>query len=378
MIRRRDIPSRQLHQLERAVAGASLVGWLTSLILVVVGLAIGGSVRSYFLLFAAMMPFLILQALWRALCFAMRAPRRAALCDGIWLVVQGSLYAIMLLLGLRSGLWFAAGWGVGAAAGGIAFSWRRGVWPSPRSLRSHLVAYRDLIPNLVGEFGAAAGVSQSVPYALTTVMDLEAIAAIRAGQVELGLLNIPLQGLGPLAMAYAVQAYARGRHELQRLLRACAVGGGVLIVGYGFAVSILPVALMHHLVGPNAPSARPLVIPLTLMLLGQWLSFVAFMGLRARADVRITFVLQGCISVVLVTVALVGGAEWKAAGACWGMAFVNLVGSAVAWQFHVHRMRIAHTSSMESPSADPPRKMGDEPWLSLRQAPNLDAARLDL
>ena len=340
MIRDRPDKEAQQQSLDRAVSAGTCVGLVFSMALLPIGLLSHDPIRGYFILFGVLMPFLMLQALWRAACFAARDPRAATLCDGIWLAVQGVSSLVLALLGIRSALWYAASWGFGAAAGGVTFSIRARVWPRLTNLRAHLAEYRDLIPNLVGEFIAAAGVNQTLPYILVPIVALAGIAAIKAGNLELGLLNVPLQGLGPLAMAYAVRAFRQGQAELRKLLRVCVIGGGALILAYGVGVSLIPVSLLHHVVGPNAGSAQPLVIPLAIALLGNWTAYVAYMGLRARLDVRITFIIQIGISALLLAGVLVGAVTAGVVGACWGMAVAYCLGAATAWLFHFGRMRV--------------------------------------
>jgi hypothetical protein len=343
MIRPREDPEEQRRNLERSVSAGSTIGVMASVPLIAAALISGPARRPFLFLFAAMMPVLVLQALWRASFLAERAPAKAAKLDGIWFVVQGLTSAILLGLDIRGGVWFAGSWGLGAAAGALWVSYRTDTWPHVERLRSHLREYRDLTPNLVGEFAAFSGVIQTMPYALAPIVGLDGIAAIKAGQLELGILNIPLQGILPLSVAYAVRAYSRGADELRKVLRKPALVGGVSIVVVGVAISLLPARLMYHLVGPNASAAKPLVLPLAAALLGMWLCNTAFAGLRARADVRITFILQSAISLTFLAAALLGGAKAGPVGACISMAVANLLGAGLAWAFHLSRMHAAES-----------------------------------
>ncbi len=109
----RDRPDKEAQQqnLERAVSAGTFVGLVFSIALLPIGLLSHNPIHGYFILFGVLMPFLMLQALWRAVCFATRNPRVAALCDGIWLAVQGASSLVFALLGIRSALWYAASWG---------------------------------------------------------------------------------------------------------------------------------------------------------------------------------------------------------------------------------------------------------------------------
>jgi len=329
-------------QLRTAVSTGAGLGLISGLLLVGVGLLFNSSVRGYLLLFGVMMPFLMLQAVWRYIYFALRDPKIAALCDGVWALFQTIAFAVLILRGDKDPFLFAASWGAAAAIAGLLFSLKLKVWPQMHTFVSHLREYRKLTPNLVGEFLALSGVNQSLPYVLAGVLGVTAVAAFKAGQLELGLLNIPLQGLGPLALVYGIREYEKGAQQLRSLLRLCVYGGGVAIVLFGLSISLfVPTNLMRHLVGPNASTAHPLILPLTFMLLGNWIAFVAFVGLRARADVRITFVLQAIISVLLLAACIAGSILGHVFGACWAMAAAYIIGSGGAWIFHALRLRHA-------------------------------------
>ena len=122
-------------------------------------------------------------------------------------------------------------------------------------------------------------------------------------------------------------------------------------------ISLIPVSLLYHLVGPNAAAAQPLVIPLAVSLFGLWTAGVAYMGLRARLDVRITFLIQIGISALLLAGTLVGAVRGGTVGACWAMALAYCVGAAVAWIFHLRRMRVdgrrVGTATTEDNSSEP-------------------------
>jgi O-antigen/teichoic acid export membrane protein len=329
-------------QLRTAVSAGAGIGLIAGFLLVAVALLFHSSVRGYLLLFGALMPLLMLQTVWRYIYFALRDPKFAALCDGVWAFFQTVAFIVLILRGNKDPFAYAASWGAAAAIAGLLFSLKLKVWPQIHTFVSHLREYRRLLPNLVGEFLALSGVNQTLPYVLAVVLGITAVAAFKAGQLELGLLNIPLQGLGPLALAYAIREYEKGAQQLRHLLRLCVYGGGVAILLFGLSLSLLiPIKLMRQVIGPNASPAHPLILPLTLMLLGQWIAFVAFIGLRARADVRITFILQALISGVLLVACIAGGTLGHLSGACWAIATTYIVGSGAAWIFHALRLRHA-------------------------------------
>jgi O-antigen/teichoic acid export membrane protein len=345
MIRFSARPASELNAQAPACLGLTLmVSVGCAFALIVPGLAISGPVKPYFIVMGCCLPGLLLQDCWRMQMYAAGQPARAALLDAGWAALQIISYATLFSLHTPSA-WYLGAWGISAALSGLTYSFWRRTWPSFRRGRQYFHDHRSLALNLAGEQASYIGATNIIPYLLTDIIGLVGVGALRAAQIILGFLNIPLQGLTPLLTRHAVRLQHEGPSRLLRFLVLGAAAGSLLIVSYGAAMLALPADIGTLLVGPNWRSARPLLAATTIMVLAQWLVVGAFIGLRARAEAQTSFYLRLIGSLLLLMAAPIGALMVGTQGAANGMAIASVLAAGLAWAVIIPRAKGTQAAS---------------------------------
>lgn len=311
-----------------AVLGAALLtAILCSLVLALCGLAVGGALRGPFIAMAAVLPLLLVQDAWRFIYFGQQRQDRACFVDIAWVVPQVALYGVVFTFGLASPVWLIVSWGGSAGVAAVAACVAAGAWPRIISGAQFLRSHRDLIPNLFFEYVAFTGTVQSLPYVIGGVAGLGAAGAIRGAQVVLGFFNVVRMGVVPIVTVAAIRTYAQRPRSLPRLISLYGGVMAVITLVYGLCVLAIPDSLGRALVGDTWSHARPLVLALTAMYVGQCVTEAVVTGLRARVAVAESLRLRIVVSTVLVIAALVGLFLAGVQGAAWGMAAGGLLGA---------------------------------------------------
>ena len=326
--------------------------------LAVAGLALGGRFTTEFVLVAISLPGEMMQATWRFAAYVRRKPAIAALSDGICIGGQLLAFGVLWGRGVRSPGAYVIGWGAPAALSALLFCLKQRISPSVRAVPSYLRTHRDLIPNLLGEYTASAGAAEALPYVLVLFLGLAALGALRAVQVALGVLNVPLQGLAPLITAQAARIYAFSPQRLPRLMGITAVGGSILIMTYGVVLLVVPDTVGKAIAGASWMHATVLIIPLTVLFLGQWITNVAFTAMRIRSEVHVTFRIGTDASMLLICMSVTGAVLARTQGAAWGMGTALIIAAVTSWA--VLRRRIALSKAALSPPEEPRLEVADE------------------
>jgi O-antigen/teichoic acid export membrane protein len=322
-----------------ACLGLTLVASLVfTFLLVTFGSFASDPLSVYLLAMGCSLPGLLIQDCWRMQMYAAGTPAHAAILDSIWATLQILMYALLLQVHAH-GAWFLGAWGLSALLSGLAYSFWLQTWPNiSRGLR-FFRQHRSLAVNVAGEQVAYIGTTNAIPYLLASIVGLVGVAALRAAQIVLGFLNIPLQGLTPLLIRHATRLHNQRPSALLRHLTSVAAGGSLLIVGCGLTILVLPNSFGVLLVGANWTTAQPLIAATTVMMMAQWIIVAAFIGLRARADARASFWIRVTGSGLMLGAAIAGGLLNGTAGAADGMAIASLGGAVIAWVVLIPRIR---------------------------------------
>jgi O-antigen/teichoic acid export membrane protein len=149
---------------------------------------------------ALCLPVLLGQDCLRYHAFAREAPRDAAVMDASWLVCQIVLFALFELLATgtsSSGITLA--WAGALLPGALWISVRERLWPALRRARSFWRAVKHDALRLLADSAIATIATQALPVVVAAAAGLAAAGALRGGLTMMGVINIVVAGLTPVA-----------------------------------------------------------------------------------------------------------------------------------------------------------------------------------
>lgn len=315
----------------RAASGSSLLlGVLAALLCLIAALAVRGDLGMALALLALVLPGHFLQDSFRMAAYAAADARRAAVNDGVRLVVQFTAIGVCIATGTTELTWYMASWGLGAWSGALVGIVQFG---APRAWRGSITWLRDNAPlsvRLGGEFAISMGGFTLTTTLLAAILGLAATGGLRFAQTLLG----PIQVLFGAVVSFMVPLLARrlaasGVRSLSRptvLVSLGCVGICVVVVGVLLA---LPDAAGRQLLGASWTTARAVLLPVGVTQCAQAVLLCVALPLKAmgRADVllRVTGV-QAPLSMAL---ALTGAFMTGIEGAAWGLAIGHGIGCLV-------------------------------------------------
>ena len=321
----------------RSVTGVGLVVGAFGALVFISGSLIfmQGTPQWAFVILGLSLPGLLLQDTWRYVFFTQGRPFQAFLNDLIWAVGLLLLLVLEIVLDVISTPTALLAWG---AAGGVAGAFglvQARLVPRVRSAREWWRRQADLAPRFLGEFGAIIASSQAALFVIGAIAGLAAVGEIRAGQLLLNPLNVLFFSAGPIAIPVLARLASRpSGGELYRATISGALGLGVLAMIWGGVLLAAPDAAGHFILGDAWSAARPLLLPLTLWMVGAGFTLGIMLGLRAVAAARESFRARLLSSPLAAIGGAVGAKVDGGRGAAWGLALASL-GQATVWLFHL-------------------------------------------
>lgn len=307
-----------------AVVASLLLGAIVALLMVVVGMAIGGSVGRGLLIFSPWIPFALLQDFWRSVLFRDSLGRSAAANDGLWLVVM--LVALIPAWMLGADWAIVAAWGLGALSGALlGFAqtrlwfvsplvalrlWRRDLWPFGRWLFVGSIAY---------------GVSsQANVFLIAALLGPAALGGLRAVETVFAPLSLVLPAVSLPALPIMTRRLAIGPNEGKRF--AVQVSG--LLAGITATYVILAGmggdTLLRGVFGDSFVGFDSLILPIAIqqvvMATGGGFDLLLQGGKRGRAIVLL-FMATAPLGLALVGITAAAGTIVTVA---WGLVVVRL------------------------------------------------------
>jgi hypothetical protein len=323
-----------------AATGALLaIGAIAGAIMGVAALLLGPPARQAMLVFAAFMPFLLLQDGIRFGFFAGGSPKRAFWNDLIWGAGTFLLLAVVLWSGTDSlpalmSCWGAAG--LVAAAVGVQ---RIGQIPRINAVAQWFRDHGDLGRRYIVESGFAQGGGYLALFAVSAIAGLSALGAINGARVLFGPINVLYTGLMAFAVPEGVRLLSRNPERLVPTVRRFGIVLAIPALVLGGVLFLLPTSVGQALVQESDWSAiRELLAPTALLVSAQGYSDSRKAGLRIVADARQSMWAQIYASPFVVVGAAVGAALFESRGAAWGMAFAAGV-AAFIWVYMFARSR---------------------------------------
>ena len=235
----------------------AIVGAATSVLMVIVGLAIGDPLGRSLLIFAPWTGVAMVQDHWRSVMFRDQRGRDAAVNDIVWAL--GMLAMLPVALTFQSDWVIAATWGAGAAAGALLGIWQVKLKPS-RPLNAIQWWKREL--RYLGSWLAIQNVVFSAGAQLTVVLLAAQLGArdlggIRAVDVVFAPMTLVGEAFSFPGVPILARALARSAAEARRWAWRLSAGAGLAVGVYLAVATPFSRLILSHLVGHfDAPQCQ--------------------------------------------------------------------------------------------------------------------------
>lgn len=328
----------ELRSATGAAAGASLVlGVAAGIGCALASLPAGGALAQDLLALAVVLPGLVVQDSWRLSFFAGEQGARALVNDLVWAVMLAAGLALLLTsVENPSAADVLLVWGGTGTFAAVVGALQAAALPAVRRTRAWLRETIALSSRYAGEFVTTVAGAQLILFVVGAAAGLAETGALRGGQVVLGPLNVLFMGTALVAVPEAMRALRESRDRLDWLVRAVSGALGGAALAWGAAVLALPDDAGEALLGATWGAAEPVVLPLTLWLVGLGAAAGPTTALRALGaagrSLRTRVAATAAAVVLSAGGALVAGAE----GAAWGLAAASGA-AAVLWWIELRR-----------------------------------------
>jgi len=283
------------------------------------------------LAFAAVVPGLLLQNCCVLVFYNRQEMGRALQNNVVWLLVQLPLFVLLpALFGSHHAWVYILAWGFAAYIATLISLVQLRVMPRLdhfagwfRRRRASIV---DLsVENIVNRLSA-----QGATWALAGETGLRTTAGVRAGQIPLGLPRIFIVGLAPMFLAEGTRLYARRPRALAAFVRWWGLGNAVVCTGLGVGLMLLPASLGKAMAGASWHYARPLLIWVVLIAIGNAVLVPAQTGLKCLGATRVSAVVRTLTAPLATAGTIVGGLVAGSEAAVIGMAVGSLLSGVIA------------------------------------------------
>ena len=298
-------------------------------------------------------PALLLQDSWRFSFFALGRGGQAFLNDMLWAAALFPALAILWLTGNHNVFWYTFAWGASAGVGAAVGPFQAKVLPKISEAWQWLYATRDLGPRYMVEGTANSAAAQLRTYGLGLILGLAAVGYVQAALVLMGPFMVIFFGMSLIAVPEAVRAMRRSPRHLvifsvlisSGLALAATAWGAVLLVA-------LPLGLGHLLLGSIWRQTYPLVLPLTISIVGACASAGPGSALHAMGQAHRSMRAMIVTSALYVACALVGAASGGTVGTMRGAAIGAWLGALVFWREFRVGLRVPPPETHGIPAVD--------------------------
>jgi O-antigen/teichoic acid export membrane protein len=320
----------------RAVAhctGTALtVGVVTGICALIAGQLLRGTTGLGFIALGLTLPGLLLQDSWRYAFFSQGRGHHAFINDTVWAAVLIPSLAFLQISGHANVFWLVFAWGASATVGAAIGPLQARAVPSLLSVWEWLSRHRDLASRYVAEGSASTASTQLRTYGFDLILGLAAVGYIQAATTLMGPFRIIFLGIGLFMVPEAVSLLRRSSRHM--FLFCLAASSGLALLGLAWGVSLLlalPRGLGHLMLGSIWRPTYPLVLPMTLWIMGMGALSGALVGLHALAAARRSLHAALFVAVLGMACSLAGAKAAGAAGALWGSAAASWVGVLLYW-----------------------------------------------
>lgn len=339
-IRYSNIPEAKWREgAARASAATLIIGVLSALVCLGVGVVVDGDLQSSFLALAVTLPGLLHLDMWRFSFFAKGRGHLAMVADVLWAVLMLPPFVLILAADDPSLFSLAVAWGGSATLAGLIVAIVWGVAPAFTRIRDWLSDHRDLTPHFVGEMATISGAGQVALVGIGLVANLAAVGAYRATYVLFGPLRVIYQGLTLFGVPEAVRVLDESPQRLRRVTRLSAVVLALLSVIYGAFLILIPDTWGEFILGETWALAEPLALPFTIGIAGVGLAMPTYIGLRVLERAKDAFRTRTIVAGIDTVLTVIGAGLGGALGAAWAGRGFLFLGSGLWWRIYEKRLR---------------------------------------
>lgn len=315
----------------QAAAGSALtIGVLGAILVAGSAVLLGGLAQEALIALAVVLPGLLLQDAWRYCFVTSGRPSAALINDLFWCTLQLGLLVPLVMSDRLTLTTILLWWGGAGSIAGLMGCIQATMVPTISSAWRWIRAHSELSGRYTAEYIAASGASQATLLALGAISGLTALGAIRGAQVFYGPTSVFFGGIYLALGAEGVRVRA-DPIKLRRFMgwssgALLAAGAAWVLIGVG-----LPADIGRALFGDTWLSARGVIVPMGLALIGNCVAAGAVIGLRALAAAKAS--LRGRLlglpfAVILPLAGSVGGAR----GFALGMSGASWIGALIWWR----------------------------------------------
>ena len=311
---------------------AALVGLASGVCAIVASLFLHGTASRAFLALGITLPGLLLQDSWRFAFFALGRGSQAFLNDLIWVVVMFPALFLLNRGGHADVFWFVFTWGAAATVAAAAGPLQAKVLPRLHGTRKWISSTRELGLRYLLEGTANSASTQLRNYGVGLLLGLTALGYVQASSTLMGPFMVIFFGMGLVTLPEATRVLRRSPRHLP--LFCMGVSGGLAVAGLAWGLILLfalPRGLGNWILPNLWRPTYPLVLPLTISIVGGCVSAGAGCGLHALGAAKRSLRAMVLGSAVYVICGVAGAAAGGVEASMQGIAVAGWVGAAFFW-----------------------------------------------
>lgn len=316
----------------RCTGTATSVGLIVGGGVLAVAAVLDGTSRVAFLALGLTLPGLLLQDSWRYSFFALGRGGQAFLNDVVWALTL--LPALVLLRMTHHGdvFWFVFAWGVTANVAAAVGPLQARVIPKLAASKEWISRHRDLGPRYLAENSANSASNQLRTYGVGLILGLAAVGYVQAAITLMGPFMVIFFGMSLVTVPEAARILRGSPRHLPLFCLLVSGGLSLLCVAWGAVLLLaLPRGLGQWLLGSIWRPVYPLMVPLTISVVGGCVIAGAGAGLHALGAARRSLRAMVLASAVYVACALMGAVTGGAIGTMRGAAVATWIGALLWW-----------------------------------------------
>ena len=311
---------------------AAVVGVTAGCCVLLATALLSGTTRLAFLGLGLTLPGLMLQDSWRYAFFALGRGSQAFLNDTVWAAALVPALVLLRVTNHRNVFWFVFAWGASAAVGAAVGPLQAAIFPRPSQAWRWVSRHRDLGPRYLAENTSQSGANQIRAYFFGLILGLAAVGYVQAATTLMGPFMVIYLGMSLVAVPEAARILRRSPRHLPMF---CALtGAGLAVAGLGWGIFLLialPRGFGQWLLGGIWRPAYPLILPLTVSVMGQCLSAGGAVGLHALGAARRSLSAMLLASAIFLACSMAGAFVGGTVGIMEGAALATWLGALVWW-----------------------------------------------
>jgi O-antigen/teichoic acid export membrane protein len=316
----------------KSTGTAATVGLVGGAVAMTAAMLLSGTPRLAFLALGLVLPGLLLQDSWRYAFFALGRGSQAFLNDCVWALAMAPALIALKLTHHGNVFWFVLVWGAAAWVAAAVGPFQARVIPRLSDSWEWVSRHRDLGPRYLAENTSNSGAAQLRIYAVGGIVGLAAVGYVQAASTLMGPFLVIFMGISLVTVPEAARVLRRSPRHLR--LYCLAVSAGLSLAGLAWGIVLL-VALPRGLGNWLLPSiwrgTYPLIIPLTISILGATATAGAQSGLRALGAAKRSLRAMVIGSVAYLGLGVAGAVQGGALGTVRGVAVATWIGAIVYW-----------------------------------------------